>query len=130
MNLAEIERNVDELDLSVGFGLLYDLLLAYGLPKASITRLQKGSYDRSVNDDERLWKGKVFYRFVEDPGTDLHAAIDAAKSDERIVRERPRFLIVRDADRLLAVDTRTETTLDIPLADLRAHAALFALGWD
>ena len=125
VNLAEIERNVEELDLSVGFDLIYDLLQAYGLPKSSITRLRKGSYNQSVNENERLWKGKVFYRFVEDDAVDLHAAIDAAKNDERITRQRPRFLIVRSADRLLAIDTRTETTLDIRLSELSAHAAFF-----
>ena len=125
MNLAEIERNVDELDLSVGFDLIYDLLQAYGLPKASITRLRKGSYNRSDKENERLWKDKVFYRYVEDEATDLHAAIDAAKGDARIGRERPRFLIVRSADQLLAIDTRTETTLDIQIAELSAHAAFF-----
>ena len=52
MNLAEIELNVSELDLSSGYDLVYDLLDAYGLPRASITRLRSGSYDRSPEPNE------------------------------------------------------------------------------
>jgi hypothetical protein len=44
MNLAEIEQNVAELNVSQGFELIYDLLRAYGIPKASISRLRSGTY--------------------------------------------------------------------------------------
>lgn len=128
MNLAEIEHNVAELDYSKGFDLIYDLLRAYGLPKASITRLQKGTYNRSDTDNERLWKGKLYYRCLAGPDEDLHAAIDEAKNDERIMRERPRFLVIRDDDSLVAVDTRTEDTLDCMLTELPSHTAFF-LPW-
>lgn len=127
MNLAEIEQHVADLDVDQGFDLIYDLLRAYGLPKASIGRLRSGTHDRSGRVDERLWKGKVYYRFVQGGG-DLHELIDAAKSDPRIVKERPRFLIVRDSVHLLAVDTKTAATLDTPLSDLPSHAAFF-LPW-
>lgn len=128
MNLSEIEHNVAELDFSKGFDLIYDLLRAYGLPKASITRLQKGTYNRSEADNERLWKGKLYYRCLTGPDEDLHAVIDEARHDERIMKERPRFLIIRDDDSLVAIDTRTETTLDCDLVDLPAHSAFF-LPW-
>lgn len=127
MNLAEIEQNVAELDVSQGFDLVYDLLRAYGIPKASISRLKKGTHDRSENDNEHLWRGKLYYRFIED-GSDLHVLIDDAKNDQRVTKERPRFLIVRDDQRLVAIDTKVETTLDIDLSELPAHAAFF-LPW-
>jgi hypothetical protein len=125
VNLADIELNVAELDLSKGFDLIYDLLLAYGLPKSGVTLLRKGSRDLSGNANEHLWKNRVFYRFVEDAESDLHSLIDVAHKDEKVTRAHPRFLIVRDAERLLAVDTGTETTLDIPLIDLPIHSAFF-----
>lgn len=68
-----------------GFELIYDLLRAYGISNASLTRLQKGTYNRAEADDELLWKDKVYYRVVED-GEDLHAVIDAAQHDEAIAR--------------------------------------------
>jgi len=37
VNLAEIEENVAKLDLSAGFDFIYDLLLAYDLPKPAQT---------------------------------------------------------------------------------------------
>ncbi len=127
MNLGEIEQHVAELDISQGFDLIYDLLRAYGLPKASISRLRNGSHNRSDREDERLWKGKVYYRLVQG-GDDLHALIDSAKSDPRILKERPRFLIVRDANHLLALDTKSHDTLDTPLSALPSHTAFF-LPW-
>lgn len=129
MNLQEIEQNVTSLSLNPtqGFDFIYDLLRAYGIPKASISRLKKGTHDRSKEDNEHLWRGKLYYRFVDDGG-DLHALIDDAKNDQRVMRERPRFLIVRDAKQLLAIDTKAETTLDIDITELPANAAFF-LPW-
>jgi len=127
MNLAEIEHNVANLDVSRGFDLIYDLLRAYGIPNASISRLRSGTYNRSKLESERLWKGKLYYCCVEDDG-DLYVLIDDAKNDERIIREQPRFLIVRNNTRLLAVDVRTETTLDMSLSDLPSHTAFFLPG--
>ena len=40
MNLQEIEQNVANLDPTGGFEFIYDLLRAYGVPKASISRLK------------------------------------------------------------------------------------------
>lgn len=157
MNLGEIEQQVAGLDTDQGFDLIYDLLLAYGLPRASISRLRTGSHNRSDRADERLWRGKVYYRFVEraddlrgsandpmknsrpvrddampyrlpDGGEDLLGLIDGAKSDPRILKERPRFIIVRDSARLLAIDTKTAATLDTPLPELARHVAFF-LPW-
>lgn len=127
MNLQEIEQNVANLDLEQGFGLIYDLLRAYGIPKASISRLKSGTYDRSKSEDEHLWKLRLYYRFAHG-GEDLHALIDDAKHSERIMRERPRFLIVRNDLRLVAIDSKVEVTLDIALSELPVNAAFF-LPW-
>ena len=126
MNLADIERNVSELDFGKGFDFIYDLLLAYDLPKSGVTLLRKGTRDLlPESPNEHLWKERVYYRFVDDAESDLHSLIDSAQNDEKVLRERPRFLIVRDAERVLAVDTRTETTLDIPVVNLPIHSAFF-----
>lgn len=127
MQLHEVESNVADLDLRQGFDLIFDLLRAYGVPSASITRLQKGTYDRAAGDDEVLWTGKVYYRYVTD-GDDVHAAIDAARHNEAIARQRPRFIVIRNEHQIVAVDTRTGDTLDTPLADLSGFSAFF-LPW-
>jgi hypothetical protein len=127
MNLAEIEQHVTELDTRRGFDLIYDLLLAYGLPKASIARLRNGSHNRSDREDECLWRNKAYYRFIQN-GDDLHDVIDDASKDPRILKERPRFLIVRDSARLLAIDTRSKATLETALVDLPNYFEFF-LAW-
>ncbi|MHB1999490.1 MAG: class I SAM-dependent DNA methyltransferase [Solirubrobacteraceae bacterium] len=116
-----------QLDLAEGSELIYSLLRAFGLPKAGLARLRSGSHNRSTTPGETLWKGRVFDRY-EAGGADLHAAIDDAAADERIQRERPRFVIVRNAARLLALDTLTRDTLDISLAELHGNVAFF-LPW-
>lgn len=62
MNLREIEERVGAIESTEGVEFLYVLLAAYGLPKASISRLRSGSYDKAEREDERLWKGKVWFR--------------------------------------------------------------------
>ena len=139
MNLQDIEERVAQLDLAESAGLIHSLLLAYGLPKAAISRLKSGTYNRSSAPGETLWKNRVFDRYVDGQGIDLHAAIDDAAADERVARERPRFIVVRDAARLVALDTKTRDTLararhedrdtlDIRLAELGANTAFF-LPW-
>jgi len=128
MNLQDIEERVARLDLTEGVGLIYSLLLAYGLPKAAISRLKGGSYNRSSTHGETLWKNRVFDRYLDGQGIDLHDAIDDASADERVLRERPRFIVVRDAARLLALDTKTRDTLDVALAELPVNTAFF-LPW-
>ena len=90
--------------LAEGPEFIYSLLLAYGLPKAGIARVRSGTYNHSTVPGETLWKGRVFDRY-ETNGADLHA-IDTVGADKRVRREHPRFVIVRDTARLLALDTR------------------------
>ena len=127
MQLHEVESNVAELNVRQGFELIYDLLRAYGVSNASISRLKSGSYDKAEDENELLWKDKVFYRFV-DNGDDLHDIIDEATHDQLIVRHRPRFLIVRDNKQILAIDARTNDTLDAQLTELSGYSAFF-LPW-
>jgi len=130
VDLGTVEENVAGLNVSQGFDLIFDLLLAYGMPKASIARLRNGSLNQSDVENEVLWRTKVYYRFVPDSasGLNLLEVIDSAASEKRITKQRPRFLIVSDSERLLAVDTKTGETLDIELGRLGSQASFF-LPW-
>lgn len=67
MNLGKIEENIHKLTQQVSQGeFIYELLLAYGLPKASITRLKDGAYNLSKKNGEILWKKKLLFREVFD----------------------------------------------------------------
>lgn len=124
MNIAQIEENLQKLIKTYSKEtFIFDLLLAYGLPKASITRLQKGNLNLSDIAGEIKWKKKLFFR--EENKADLHLSIsEIAKG----IKHKERFVIVTDYKTLLAVDTKTEDKLDIALKDLPKHYDFF-LPW-
>jgi hypothetical protein len=128
MTFKEIEERVAAVRAAKDSEFLFELLRAYGIPKASITRLRSGSYNRSEREGEYLWRGKVYYRLLDCPDVELYAAVDAAKAEERIVRERPRFAIARNHTRLVAADLDTGDALDIEIKELQNHTAFF-LPW-
>ncbi|MCF6345682.1 MAG: N-6 DNA methylase [Thiomicrorhabdus sp.] len=104
---------------------IYDLLLAYSFPKATVTRLKKGSLNKAKNKDEVLSKNLYFKVELQQ---DLHLTIDQAQKDPAILKQHPRFIITTDFNHFLAVDTKINDTLDIPLAKLSENYAFF-LPW-
>lgn len=124
MNIAQIENNLQKLikDFKKET-FIFDLLLAYGLPKASITRLQNGNLNLSKVQGEVSWKKKVLFKPIENE--DLHVAITKCKEE---TKQEQRFIIVTDYKTLLAVDTKTSDTLDIELENLPSHFDFF-LPW-
>jgi hypothetical protein len=124
MNIAQIENNLKILFNSFDEqSFIYELLLAYGQPKASIKRLQDGGLNLSKNDGEILWKKKLFFKVSTD--SDLHELIDALKVEDRITRHSPRFIIVTDYKNLLARDTKTNETLDIEILEVPHYFDFF-----
>jgi len=124
MNIAQIENNLQKLIKSFSKKtFIYDLLLAYGLPKASITRLKKGNLNLSKVDGEISWKKKVFFKEVFKQ--DLHIAISELAND---IKHDQRFVIVTDYKTFLAIDTKTQDKLDIELKALPKHYDFF-LPW-
>ena len=124
MNIAQIENNLQNLIKNFSKDtFIFDLLLAYGLPKASITRLQNGNLNLSKVQGEVSWKKKVLFKPIENE--DLHVAITKCKEE---IKQEQRFIIVTDFKTLLAVDTKTSDTLDIELEVLPSHFDFF-LPW-
>jgi hypothetical protein len=124
MNVAQIENNLQLLINSFDeHSFIYDLLLAYGQPKASIKRLKDGGLNLSKNNGEILWKKKIFFKDSKD--SDLHDLIDDLRIDERITKHSPRFIIVTDFKNLLARDTKTNDTLDIQILDIPRYFDFF-----
>jgi hypothetical protein len=124
MKIAQIEENLHKVVKPLKKeSFIYDLLLSYGLPKASITRLRKGNLNLSKNNGEISWKKKVLFREVLEG--DLHLAIsnmqDEAKHDQR-------FIVATDWETLLAIDSKTDEKLDIELKDLPKYYDFF-LPW-
>jgi hypothetical protein len=130
MKIAEIGESVRQLVLAPDHDrFLFDLLLAYGQPKASITRLEskdKGSYNLSTIDGAVLWKKKVLYATT--PLDDVQNYAEVLMTSQATEKHAPRFVIVTNFDRLYALDTKTEETLDIFLGELPKHFDFF-LPW-
>lgn len=117
MNITQIEKNIHAvIEYFNQESFIYDLLLAYGLPKASITRLQKGSLNLSKQPNEILWKKKLFFKIVST--SDLYSATDTYKNQPDLVKHDPRFIIITDYEQLLAIDTKTFETLDTKIIEL------------
>jgi hypothetical protein len=124
MNIAQIENNLKLLFNSFDENsFIYDLLLAYGQPRASIKRLQDGGLNISKNDGEILWKKKLFFKVSTD--SDLHELIDLLRVEDKITRHSPRFIIVTDYTSLLARDTKTNETLDIEILEVPRYFDFF-----
>lgn len=124
MNIAQIENNLQELMESFSKEtFIFDLLLAYGSPKASITRLRKGNLNLSDKEGVLSWKRKVLFKEVFDE--DLHLAVTELATQ---VKHAQRFVIVTDYQLLLAIDVKTQDKLDIDLKDLPQHYDFF-LPW-
>ncbi len=127
MNIEALENNLKALVTHINRdNFIYDLLTAYELPKASVTRLQKGDYNLSKVQGEILWKKKLFFK--QETTLDLHQSIDQLSASSAITKQQPRFIIVTDFVTLLAVDTKTSDSLDILLTDLCKHYDFF-LPW-
>jgi hypothetical protein len=117
---------------------IYDFLSCFDLAQPSITRLRnsdpKTSYNQAKqNDRDRgvvLWKNKLYFETLPkgQAEQDIHTHIDALRTEKSILRQTPRFIIVTDFETLLAVDTKTHDTLDIPFSNLHQSYTFF-LPW-
>ena len=124
MNSQEIQNNVQTVfDNFSKENFIYDFLLAYGISKTSVTRLKKGDFNLSNNDNEILYKNKIFFK--TEKTEKLLSTIDAASKDNSILRHNPRFAIVTDYQQLVAKDLKLGTTLDIALNKLSNHFEFF-----
>jgi hypothetical protein len=124
MSSHEIEHNVKQLFENFSKEeFLFDLLLAYGISKASVTRLRNGDFNLSKTDGEILYKRKVFFK--QEKADKLLSSIESVAKDESILKHQPRFAILTDFKNLVAKDLKRGKNLDIAIKDLPSHYAFF-----
>jgi hypothetical protein len=81
MNITQIEKNLSKLIKNLNEeNFIYDLLLAYNLPKATVTRLQKGTANLSKLDGEV----SLIHRFFG------HTCLEIDVFDNNGIRHTPR----------------------------------------
>ena len=124
MNSHEIEQNVKHIFENFSKQeFLFDLLLAYGISKTSITRLKQGDFNLSKTAGEILYKKKIFFK--EEQADKLLSSIESLSKDERILKHQPRFAILTDFNTLVAKDLKLGKNLDIALKDLPKYYSFF-----
>ncbi len=130
MNIAQIEQNLQQLstdfDKATPENFIYDLLQIYDTPKSTIKRLKDGGLNLSKVEGEVAWKKQLFFKSVQNE--DLYELFERIKTSERATKHSPRFVILTDYAKLLALDTKTTDSLDIALTDLPKHFDFF-LPW-
>ena len=127
MNIEQVENNLKALlENFQKEEFIFGLLLAYGLPKATVNLLKKGRHNLSKQEGRIILKNKLFFQVG---GTaDLYEIIDSLTKDPAAKRYTPRFIIVTDYLTLLAVDTKTNERLDISVEKIVKHYDFF-LPW-
>ncbi|GAA5220072.1 DNA methyltransferase [Membranihabitans marinus] len=124
MKSSEIQQNVQNvIDNFSKEDFVFDLLIAYGISKTSVTRLRKGDYNLSKVDGEILYKKKIYFK-VEATGQLLNC-IDEISKEERILKHKPRFAILTDHKQLVAKDLRLGKNLDIEIKELPNYFDFF-----
>lgn len=128
ITLKDIEKNIKPLGgrLTYDKEFIFALLASYGRSQGNITRLKSGQLNVADNaDNDVAQKGIVYFK----PTTEnLYLVIDDLKSSSTVVRYSTRFVIVTDFEHLLAIDTKTNESLDIKIRDIDKHYAFF-LPW-
>ncbi len=130
LTFAEAQNNVSEIanreTYSIDF--VYELLAAYGRARSAITKLREGSLNLAEDKtNEILQRGVVHFKYISDPNK-LHSTAEEMAVDPLVVRYNPRYLIVSDFERLVAVDTKKNSRLDIKLRDIDRDVDFF-YGW-
>ncbi|TRX11704.1 class I SAM-dependent DNA methyltransferase [Flavobacterium gawalongense] len=127
MNSFQVETNLKNLISTFDKEtFIYELLVAYGISRTTVTRLKKGDFNLSKVPGEVLYKKKVLFKEVLSDS--LLTTIDEITKNEESLKHNPRFVIVTDFITLLAKDTRTGLTLDIPILEIDKHYHFF-LPW-
>jgi hypothetical protein len=124
MKSTEIQYNVQSIiDNFSKEEFIYDLLIAYGISKTSVTRLKKGDYNYSKIEGEILHKKKLFFKV--EASDKLLSSIDEISKESRILKHKPRFAILTDFKHLVAKDLKLGTNLDIEIKELPNYFDFF-----
>lgn len=121
LTYAQIAKNIDSLAnrSSYSSGFIYELLLAYGAPKTTITKLKQKGASNVVRYRNRFYYEEVnSYVILESEISSINARTAGDKT-------RPRLIIVTNLVDIAALDTKTGETLRIPLSHIDGEIDFF-----
>ena len=118
-NLTETIKNIDEKNF------IFKFIESFNFPKSTISRLKKGDRNSSVIEGELIWRDKLYFINAKNKKDDLYLLINETKSKPEIKKLKVRFIIVTDFSQLLAIDTKTQKSLECKIKDLAKHSSYF-----
>ena len=132
MNVTQIEEIVKQLALDVINNsvekdqFIYELMAAYGHRKTTVSRIRSGERNLAKVAGEVRAKRHIYFKHSD--SNKVFSDIDDMKKEPSVAREKIRFIIATDFNQFVAVDTRTNDTLDIEFSELGKHFDFF-LPW-
>ncbi len=101
--------------------------MLFGTPKTTITLAKKGNQNLSKKSNQLIIKKRVFFEKIEN-NENLLDLITKLDNDPSTHKHSPRFIIVTDFKRFVAIDTKTKENLDEPILNLWKRVDFF-LPW-
>ncbi|WP_125772144.1 class I SAM-dependent DNA methyltransferase [Companilactobacillus furfuricola] len=127
MAITEIEDCItDIIDHKDRNQFIYDFLSVYDFPKATITKLHKGTNNLSKEPGEVYLKNRLYFKQVS---SDLMQSFVDVKEKVNQLGSKPRYIMVTDFEHVLAEDTKTNDTLDAEFQRLPQKFEFF-LAWN
>lgn len=127
MMLIELEDKIMELVHSSNYDeFIFNFLRLYDIPNSTISKLQKGTNNLSKNVGEIHLKNKLYFKETTGDVFSAYVFVENLVND---MASKPRYLFITDYKTLLAKDTKTGNTLDIPFTDLPKNFDFF-LAWN
>ena len=125
MSVFRIEEKIKKLVFSKDYkNFIFDFLLTFNQPKSTISRLKNGDYNLSKKPNEIVWKKKIYF-YRTNIKEDVHEHIDLIAKKDLIKKNLIRFIIVTDFNDFLAVDRKSNDTLDIKFLEIPSHINFF-----
>lgn len=129
MAITEIEdRITDIINQSNRDEFIYDFLSVYDFPKATITKLRKGTNNLAKEPGAIYLKNRLYYQQVAEDGNLMQHFADLKQKVEQL-GAKPRYIMVTDFENVLAEDTKTGDTLDVEFERLPQKFEFF-LAWN
>ena len=129
MAITEIEdRITDIINQNNRDEFIYDFLSVYDFPKATITKLRKGTNNLAKEPGAVYLKNRLYYRQVTADGNLMQHFADLKQKVEQL-GAKPRYIMVTDFENVLAEDTKTGDTLDVEFDRLPQKFEFF-LAWN
>lgn len=132
VNITQIENTVKKLAIDITDGMvskddfIYELMTAYGHRKTTVSRIRSGERNLSSIPGEVRAKRHIYFK--HSASNEVLSDIDTMKKEPSVTRDKIRFVIATDFIDFLAIDTRTQDTLDIQFDELGKHFDFF-LPW-